>query len=165
MQHNILIATILTAHGVRGWVKLHWHGEDPLLALTYKTLYDKNGRAFEVMEQRMQGKALAVKFKDIDDRGDVEKLRGTELFIARDRLPAAAENEFYHIDLIGLHVRSTDGKHIGTVRAIQNFGASDLLEVSTARGDVEYFPFTDDVVTEVNAEEQLIIVNMPEYDE
>ncbi len=165
MQRNILIATILTAHGVRGWVKLHWHGEDPMLAINYKTLHDKNGRAFEVVEQRMQGKALAVKFKSIDDRTDVEKLRGTELFIDRSLLPAPADNEFYHVDLIGLNVRSADGKHIGSVRAIQNFGASDLIEVATARGDTEYFPFTDDVVTEINADEQLIVVNMPQYDE
>lgn len=165
MQRNILIATILTAHGVRGWVKLHWHGEDPLRAIEYKTLADKNGKIYEVAEQRMQGKALAVKFKSIDDRTMAEQLRGTELFIDRDRLPVAAENEFYHIDLIGLTARTTDGKQLGTIRAVQNFGASDLLEVESARGDIQYFAFTDDVVKEINQDENIVIINPPIYDE
>lgn len=165
MQHNILIATILTAHGLRGWVKLHWHGEDPLRAIDYKVLSDKSGKIYEITEQRMQGKALAVKFKDISDRTAAEKLRGTELFVARDALPPTDKNEFYHVDLIGLSARTADGKQLGTVKSIQNFGASDLLEIETPRGDVEYFAFTDDVVKEINKDEQLIIINLPEYDE
>lgn len=165
MPDNILIATILTAHGIRGWVKLHWHGENPLRAMEYKILTDKSGRAFEVEEQRMQGKALAVKFKNIDDRTEAEKLRGTELFIARDRLPKAEANEFYHIDLIGLTARTADGKHLGILRAIQNFGASDLLEIESPRGDIQYFAFTDEVVKEINQEENIIIIEPPVYDE
>lgn len=165
MSGNILIATALSAHGIRGWVKLHWHGEDPLRAMEYKILTDKNGRAFEVMEQRMQGKALAIKFKNIDDRTEAEKLRGTELFIDRDKLPKTDDNEFYHIDLIGLTARTLDHQLLGTVKSIQNFGASDLLEVESARGDIQYFAFTDEVVKEINKDEQLIIINPPQYDE
>lgn len=162
---QILIATILTAHGLRGWVKLHWHGDDPLRAIDYKILSDKSGQTYKIMEQRMHGKALAVKFKDINDRTVAEKLRGVELFVAREALPAADENEFYHVDLIGLSARTPDGKQLGTVKSIQNFGASDLLEIESPRGDIEYFAFTDEVVQQINKDEQLIIINPPEYDE
>ncbi len=165
MPRNIHLATILSAHGVRGWVKLYWHGEDPARAKEYKTLHDKSGRAFEIDEQRMMGKNLTVKFKSIDDRTAVEQLRGTELFIPRTALPAAAPGEYYHIDLIGLAAQTADGQHLGIVKSIQNFGAGDLLEIEKLNNETEFLPFTQDVVQQVDFDAEVIIINPPEMTE
>jgi len=161
MSRPIHLATILAPHGVHGWVKLYWHGEDPMRAAEYKTLHDKSGRTFEIEEQRMQGKMLAVKFKSIDDRDAVEKLRSTELFVARDALPAAAEGEYYHVDLIGLAAQTPKGEHIGIVKSIQNFGAGDLIEIEKLNNETEFLPFTHDVIQQVDFKDEIIILNPP----
>lgn len=159
------MATLLAAHGVRGWVKLHWHGADPAHAAEYKTLCDKSARAFEITEQRMQGKVLAVKFKGVDDRTAAEKLRGTELFIARDVLPAPSENEYYHVDLIGLAAQTPDDGLIGIVKSIQNFGAGDILEIERLNNDLEFYPFDAATVQKVDFENEVIVLSPPIMDE
>lgn len=158
---DILMATVLSPHGVRGWVKVFWHGENPLLAATYKTLFDKTGRAFVVTEARMQGKALALKFTGVDDRTAAEALKGTELFIPRAALPPPRENEYYHVDLIGLAAQTAAGEHIGIVKSIQNFGAGDVMEIEKLNNETEFLPFTTEVITRVDFGEEIIILNPP----
>jgi len=161
MPRNIHLATILSAHGVRGWVKLFWHGADPARAAEYKTLHTKSGQTFEIEETRMQGKALVVKFKSIDDRTAVEKLQGTELFVPRTALPAPREGEYYHIDLSGLAAQTPKGDHIGIIKSIPNFGAGDLLEIEKLNNEIEFLPFNEDVVQKIDFENEIMIIVPP----
>ena len=77
------------------------------------------------------------------DRTQAEALRGTELYVARGQLPEPEENEFYHADLVGLQAVDEGGQLVGTVVAIQNFGADDLIEIRVAGSNqTEFLPFT-----------------------
>jgi 16S rRNA processing protein RimM len=81
--------------------------------------------------------------RGVDDRNAAEALNGTDLFVPRDRLPAAEdEDEFYHADLIGLSAEAEDGTPLGTVVAIHNFGAGDILDIAPPRGPSLLVPFT-----------------------
>lgn len=126
----VTLAAVTGAHGVTGEVRLKLFGEGiPSLkqhkafndgALTLKSLRDDN-----------KGGAIA-RFEQVADRNAAEKLRGTVLTVPRSALPALAEGEYYHTDIIGLAAVSSSGKALGTVVAVENFGAGDVIEIERA---------------------------------
>ena len=100
---HICIARIGAAHGVRGAVKLWTFTEDPFAVKAYGPLLTKDGaRSFEIATAREAKDHLVATFKGVATREDAERLNGIELYIAREKLPATDENEYYHADLIGL---------------------------------------------------------------
>src|ERR1700730_13351492 len=135
MAAPICIARIGAAHGVRGAVKLWTFTEDPCAVNTYGPLLTKDGaRSFEVATAREAKGHLVATLKGIATREEAERLNGIELYIAREKLPATDENEYYHADLIGLAAVNAAHEPLGRVLAIHNFGAGELLAVAAARG-------------------------------
>src|ERR1700759_4551335 len=103
MSAQICIARIGAAHGVRGAGKLWTFSEDPLTVKSYGPLTTKDGAShFEVTQIREAKDHLVATLKGITTRDEAERLNGIELYIARDRLPATDDDEYYHADLIGL---------------------------------------------------------------
>lgn len=138
---RILIAEITTAHGIKGQVKVRSYSDDPY-ALENYTLY--TGEAEEqtltlTLKNPIKGDWIAD-VKGVTDRTAAEALRGKKLFIAREALPPLPAGQYYHADLIGLSVVDEKNALIGTVTAVQNFGAGDLLEVKAADGKNIYVP-------------------------
>ena len=86
------------------------------------------------MSARPTPKGVVARLDGIADRNAAEALKGVELYVDRERLPAAAEGEFYHADLIGLAAVDPDGKPSARSLAVHNFGAGDLLEIRPAGG-------------------------------
>ena len=94
---------------------------------------------------------LVVKFKGVADRNAAEALNGVELSVPRDRLPPAEEDEYLPRRPRSASPRSTaDGAELGTVIAVHNYGAGDLLEIAPKRGETLLVPFTRAVVPEVD---------------
>jgi 16S rRNA processing protein RimM len=154
---KVCIAKILTAHGVRGLVKIDCYLEDPQELMNYNPLSDSAGREYTItLKNPIKGKWLA-EIKGVADRTVAEKYRNIELFTARDQLPDA-DDGYYHEDLIDLEVRKTDGTKIGTIIGIDNFGASDVIEVKPETGKTFYLPFTEPYLVDVNMEEKFITV-------
>ena len=93
---------------------------------------------------------LVASAREVETREQAQALRGLRLYIERDRLPPAEDEEFYLADLIGLTVRSPSGETLGLVKSIADFGAGDLLEVAPADGSPSWWtPFSREVVPEV----------------
>ncbi|HHY50605.1 MAG TPA: 16S rRNA processing protein RimM, partial [Alphaproteobacteria bacterium] len=92
-----------------------------------------------------------------------ERLNGVELYVDRALLPEPEdEDDFYHADLIGLGAQLSDGRELGTVTAILNYGAGDILEVKSRRtGETFLFPFTRQVVPEVHVSEGYLVIEPP----
>ena len=136
-------------------------------ALTrYGALHDAKGRSFEITAFRPGKPGEAVmSFQGVVDREAAEALKGTELFIARDALPAAADGEFYHADLIGLDAQDVEGRLLGKVAAIHNYGAGDVIEIVRADGDSVLLAFTADNVPTIEIALGRIVVAVPEDDE
>ena len=145
----VLLAVIGAAHGIRGEVRVKSFTGDPVALRDYGTLFDADGRSFDVDSIRPQQDVVVVRFKGIADRTAAERLNGTELFVERSHLPPAAEEEFYHEDLVGLGVRDAGGADIGKVTAVQNFGGGDLLELTVNGRKGLLIPFTRAAVPEV----------------
>ena len=137
------------AHGIGGEVRIQSFTEEPLALAYYGPLAtNRPGLVIEIESARATTNVLVARLKGIKDRTAAEKLNGVELYIDRDKLPPAEDDDdFYHADLIGLEARLSDGSVVGKVTAIPNFGASDLLEVRDERtGDTYLYPFTKAVV-------------------
>src|SRR3979409_446277 len=148
---QICVARIGAAHGVRGAVKLWTFTEDPLAVKAYGPLLTKDGaRSFEVATAREAKGHLAATLKGIATREDAERLNGLELYIAREKLPATDEDEYYHADLIGLAAVTSANEPPGHVIAIHNSGSGDIIEIAPPHGATMLFPFTDAVVPTVD---------------
>lgn len=150
LQNPVLLGVVGAAHGVRGEVRVKSFTRDPLALRDYGPLFDKSGRAFEIESIRPQQEVVVVKFRNLGDRTEAERLKGTALFVDRSRLPPADEEEFYHDDLVGLAVRDESGAEIGKVTAVQNFGGGDVLELSVQGHKGVLIPFTYAAVPEVS---------------
>jgi 16S rRNA processing protein RimM len=157
------VARIGAAHGVRGAVKLWTFTEDPLAVKTYGPLTTKDGaRQFEVTHAREAKGHLVATLKGIATREEAERLNGVELYIARDKLPATDENEYYHADLIGLAAVNAANEPLGRVIAIHNFGAGDIIEIAPPQGATLLLPFTNAVVPSVDLEGGRVIIELPD---
>lgn len=160
---KVLMARIGAAHGIRGEVRVKPYGDDPLSFADYGILTTKDGKtSFEVEKARVQKTVVVTKFKGVTDRNQAEELNGIELYIDRDQLPEPDEDEFYYSDLTGLSVLDQTGETLGTVIAVQDFGAGDLLEVRPRRGRSFYVPFTKEFVPEISLSDGLVRVDLPE---
>ncbi len=159
----ICVARIGAAHGVRGAVKLWTFTEDPLAVTRYGPLTTKDGaRQFEVTHAREAKDHLVATLKGIATREDAERLNGIELYIAREKLPATDDDEYYHADLIGLAAVNAANEPIGRVIAIHNFGAGDIIEIAPPHGTTLLLPFTNAVVPTVDLAGGRVVIELPQ---
>jgi 16S rRNA processing protein RimM len=159
---QICIARIGAAHGVRGAVKLWTFTQDPLAVKAYGPLVTKDGaRQFEVTHAREAKGHLVATLKGITTRDEAERLNGIELYVAREKLPATSEDEYYHADLIGLAAVTPADQPLGRVIAIHNFGAGDIIEIAPPRGATMLLPFTNAVVPSVDLAGGRVVIELP----
>ncbi len=161
----ILVGQVAGAFGVKGEVRVTAFTADPGALLSYGTLLDANGApALTLTAGRVEQNAVVAGVQPSLTRESAQALRGLRLFIERDRLPPAdEEDEFYLVDLVGLKVVSPIGEALGRVKFATNFGAGDLLEIAPATpGEASWYaPFTKAVVPEVDIAGGRIVVNRP----
>lgn len=168
MTDRICVARIGAAHGIRGEVKLWSFTQDPAAVASYGPLETEDGkRQFEIETMRAAKDHFVARIAGVADRDAAEKLRNLELYIPRARLPAIEEDDtFYHADLVGLTAVTPEGDTIGTVSAVLNFGAGDLIEIkSSAGGEPMLLPFTDAIVPEIDIAARKIVVVLPSVSE
>ena len=163
MNTRICIAQIGAAHGVRGEVRLKAFTEDPLSVARYGALESEDGKQrFEIETVRPAKNVLVARLKGITDRDAAERLKSLRLYVAREKLPKPADDEFYHADLIGLSAVTASGEALGTVKAVHNFGAGDLLEIEPAAGGASMMlPFTETTVPALDIAARKIVVEPP----
>lgn len=152
-------------HGVKGEMRLKSFTADPLGIQDYQPLTDKTGqRRFVIRSARLiKDDMLVVSLEGIADRTAAEALTNLALFIPRDQLPEPDEEEFYHADLIGLSAVSPDGTVIGTVTAVHDFGAGDILDIAPSlEGPSLLVPFTKANVPVVDLAAQTLTVILPD---
>jgi len=152
VAERICVAQIGGAHGLRGEVKLKSFTADPMAVKTYGPLTTEDRSAsFEIEALRPAKGHLVARFRGIDDRDAAERLANLRLFVPRERLPPPAADEYYHADLIGLCAVTADGTEIGTVAAVHDFGAGDILELQPNAGGTSIMvPFTAAFVPSVD---------------
>jgi 16S rRNA processing protein RimM len=138
-ERRIALAAVAGAHGVKGEVRLKLFSDSAESLAAHQKLY-VGGAVRRLLAVRDGGKAAVARFEGIADRGAAEALRGSLVEVDRSALPPLEEGEYYHADLIGLPCEDGDGGALGTVVAVENFGAGDLLEVELEGGKRSLIP-------------------------
>ena len=145
----VTLAVVTGAHGVTGEVRLKLFADSVEGLKAHKCF---NDGALTVKSVRATPYGATARFAEVADRTAAEKLRGTELTVPRDSLPPLGEGEYYHADLIGLPCRTPDGAEIGTCIAVENYGASDILEIERPDGRTFMVPMVTQAVPSWSAE-------------
>lgn len=163
----VLVASIGSAHGVKGLLRLKSFLENPNSLEEYSPLLDQQGLPrFRVTLQQMFPTYCLVHIAGVETRAQAEQLRGTSLYVNRSRLkPVVNRDEFYIIDLVGLRVIDLQGVGFGVVQQVSNYGAGDILQIRLQENHQELFvPFTKHFVPEVNLNDGYIVVNKAELE-
>ena len=161
----MLVGVFGAPHGVRGQVRLKSFTGVPAAIAAYGALSDAAGnRRFVLTALRLlKDDMFVATLAGVAQREAAAALNGIELFVPRAALPAAADGEFYHADLIGLRVEAGAGTQLGVVRNVLNFGAGDILEIAPAAGgEMLVLPFTRAVVPVIDIAGGRIVVVVPE---
>lgn len=165
MTQRILVARIGAPHGVKGEVRLFPFTADPQALRDYAPLTDAEGRRqFKILALRPAKEHFVARLAGIDDRTAAEALTNTDLYVPRDALPEAEDDDtFYHADLIGLGVHDEAGARIGTVTALHDFGAGEILEYAPEPGTARragtlMVPFSRDAVPVIDVAAGRVVV-------
>jgi 16S rRNA processing protein RimM len=139
-ERRIALAAVAGAHGIRGELRLKLFS-DSIESLSRHEKLCVGGVERRLLAIR-DAKNPVARFEGIDDRSGAEALRGSMIEIDRSALPPLGEGEYYHADLIGMPAVDRQGEPVGTVAAVENFGAGDLLEIEAESGKRSLIPFT-----------------------
>jgi len=163
MAQRILVAQIGAAHGIRGEVRWWSFTAEPMAVKGYGELISEDGSVTVKIESVRPAKDfLVARLAGIGDRTAAQRLCNTKLYVPRERLPAAEPGAFYHADLIGLAVITEDGRALGRVVAVPNFGAGDLIEIEPAAGAKTFLmPFTAAAVPQIDLAGGRLVVDPP----
>ncbi|PHQ71206.1 MAG: 16S rRNA processing protein RimM [Sneathiella sp.] len=164
---KLLLGVIVGAKGLKGEMKVKTFTEAPEDISRYGPLEDAAGtNRFDLKMIGVSKGLPVVRIKGISDRNQAEALKGTELYVARDKLPETEdEDEYYHADLVGLQAIFKDGTRFGKILRLHEFGAGDILEIlpdgKSEKASV-LIPFTMEMVPEVNLEAGQVVLDLSE---
>jgi 16S rRNA processing protein RimM len=163
---RVLLGAVTGPHGIKGEVKVKTFTESPARLGAYGPLELEDGRRLEIAAlNAIKPDEAILRFAGIADRNAAEVLKGQKLYVPRAALPPPEEGAYYHVDLIGLRAEDPSGVLRGTVRGVHNFGAGDLLEIESARGETEFVPFTSAHVPVVDMAGSRVIIDLPAGDQ
>ncbi|MFZ4120335.1 MAG: ribosome maturation factor RimM [Caulobacterales bacterium] len=147
----VFVGAVLGAFGVRGEVRVRAFTAVPDALTAYGPLLDQSG-AVVITPKRSRAikDGLAITGPEIKDRDAAEALKGSGLYVPRSALPPVDDDEFYYVDLLGCQVESLTGEVLGVVKAVQDFGAGDLLEIAKPEGGNWFLAFTKEAVPVVD---------------
>jgi 16S rRNA processing protein RimM len=161
---TVVLGRVLGAFGIRGWIRIRPFTESPdgLLGQSVWVLSQAGAhRIVQVEEAKPHGAFVLAQLKGVDDRGQAEALRGADVTVGRDQLPAPDTGEYYWSDLIGLSVRNVNGVDLGLVTGLIAAPAHDVLRVVAGQdqGREQLIPFVEPILREVDLAGGCVIVD------
>ncbi len=162
MSQLVCVGQIINVHGIKGAVKIKSYLTNPLDIDAFGPVTDKQGkRSFHLQAHSQKQGIVLASIKGVNDRTAAELLKGTLLYINRNQLPQASDDEYYYCDLIGLSVLK-NGKEFGTVESVENFGAGDIVNIKLNNGKIYPFDFSDATFPVVSIIEKKMEIVLPE---
>lgn len=163
LTRKVCVGVVAGPHGVRGAVRIKSFTARPEDVAAYGPLGDESGTQHFDVQLIGAAKGVVIgRFSGVDDRNQAEALRGLHLYLPRAALPPPEDEEYYHVDLIGLAAMLADGTELGRVHAIHDFGAGDSLEIERNGAAPLVVPFTRAVVPVVEIGAGRLVIDLPE---
>jgi 16S rRNA processing protein RimM len=139
-ERRVALAAVAGAHGVKGELRLKLFSESAESLARHEKLF-VGGVERRLLAVRDGGKTAVARFEGVGGRSEAEALRGSLVEVERSALPPLEDGEYYHADLIGLAAVDREGRALGIVAAVENYGAGDLLEIEDVSGKRSLIPF------------------------
>ena len=169
-EDRVCVGAIAGVRGLKGEVRIKSFTADPDGVAAYGPVTTEDGERSFGLKVTARAKGLLIARLDgVNDRTAAEGLKGTRLYVPRSALPKPGDGDFYHADLVGLAAETETGERLGTVKAVHNFGAGDILEIAAPEDGPEegkedlMVPFTLDTVPEVDLPGRRVGVVPPAY--
>ncbi len=146
------LGRIVSAYGVKGWVKLQPHSARAEVLLKAKKWWLQApvppgasgalSRPFAtgVIAARPHGATVVAQLDAVPDRDRAEALKGHTVWVPRAQFPAADDDEYYWVDLIDCQLWGDQGGEpalIGKVVEVIDNGAHAILRVARASLDAQ----------------------------
>ena len=145
------VGKIVNTFGIKGEIKIY-PAHDYFNELDHLVIKEKS---YWIEKMRFQKPLYIVKLQGIDNISDAELLKGKEVFVEKDEIPALPENTYYIDDILGFDVITDDNKNLGKLDDVFNTGANDIYQV----GEI-LLPATKEVILKVDLEKKQIIVHL-----
>jgi len=160
-ENLICVGILLEAKGLKGEVLIKYFAENSSTFSDYSYFFlGKEKKEYKVSNFSTRKEHFLVKLHGVDRRTEAEALKGKEVFIENLQLKKLGEDAWYHNQLIGLAVENSSDQRVGSIAAIYNFGAGDILEIKLTNNKLEMIPFTKDFVLEIILNDKIIIAKM-----
>ena len=163
-DRKLLLGKLGKPHGVKGFLYIHYYGEDVNNLYDYEDLFLQDKTSLIVEKLLLKNDRVVLKFFGIDTRNDAEKLRDKELYIYENSLPKLNENEAYHFQLKGLTVMNMQNKDLGQIKEILETKANDVLLIEPTEDSIDkkerLVPYIkDEVIKQINITEKTILID------
>jgi 16S rRNA processing protein RimM len=160
METNLLlIGKVVGAHGVNGYLKIKFWGEEE--QKNWEKVHIPHGegcKTFEIEDFKFHKGFVLLKIKNISTRDQALQLKGSEVFIDKKELSGLSDEEYYWFELEGLDVYTQQGDFIGTIQEILPTGSNDVYIVRD--GEKEHLiPGIKDVVISVDKKKKRMVIN------
>ncbi len=159
MENLVIIGKIISAYGIKGWVKIRPFTETAKSFIQYKKQFlsknQKDWNCIQIEKMKIQGQDVVADL-GFENRDQAIESKGQFLAVDRQQLPQLEENEYYWDDLIGLNVFDLQHNDLGKVIELIETGANDVLVVS---GEKErLIPYIPQVIVKIDLTEKRIDV-------
>ncbi len=156
------VGKIVNTHGLRGEVKVVPWTDYPEQFEEIDKVFTADGREFNIKNIKYQKSNIILRFAEITDIDQAEKLKGKTLLAERDSLGELPEGVFYVADLIGIKVITDEGETLGEISDVLHTGANDIYEVKRDGKKPLLIPVIDSVVLKVDIDNKIVTVHMME---
>jgi len=170
-HHTFLhVGDILGAHGLKGALAIYSHTRPASAVAGYSCWRvgesAEDAKVYHVTRCWQHGKRMLAELDGLNDCDSAGLLKGMKIWVPASEVQTA-DNEYLWDELTGCTVRiAASGQVLGTVIALEEYGAQDNLVVKTAADAAEQgewlIPFTEAIITDVDLEQELILVDLPE---
>jgi 16S rRNA processing protein RimM len=154
----VAIGKITSPHGIKGNIKIYCYND--VESIQKNDCFFEDKTKIEIKVRNSKNNIAIAEIKDCIDRDTAENYRNKEIFIYIE--PIKEQDIFYHNELIGMTVRSENNSEIGKITSVENFGASDLIEVTFKNGKADFFSFDKNIFLEINLDYKFVTFKPPE---
>jgi 16S rRNA processing protein RimM len=156
----LAIGKIQKAHGVRGELKvLSFSGSSELFYSIDEVIIGKerkSAKPFRIINVKGGKRTSIVELEGVD-LNKAREMVGQIVWVQREKLPPLQEDEYYWADLIGMEVHLKDGRPLGSIKGIMNFGSSDIYVCEDHKREI-LIPAVKGIIHRIDLEKKIVIV-------